>query len=144
MTRGWIAEDLPAYRFTGDGKSGPQTDEDAAMTAPTRIAVLTDEEGARAALAGHLLLISTFNIMRFDVPQNYIDAALQIKEGANLVRIHGRMFRIVNMARCANAERMWAHNGPCGNCDPAEYTYYDTKRDAVTHEYTAVITRVKG
>jgi hypothetical protein len=115
----WHAEDLPAYMFEPKGSRGPMRDEDAAMSSPDKIARLTDEEGARAALIGHLRNSIPY-ATRYNEQHLYLAAIEDIENGERAVQIFGRLYRVRNATACPT--RYW--HGPCENCTPKSWTIY--------------------
>jgi hypothetical protein len=140
---GFNVEDQPAYRFEANGRR-PQTDEDAAMSQPDYVARHVDEAGARAALAGRLRLTATYRFIQASHDDLlYLAAAQEVEAGANMVRMYGRVYRIVDMDKCERARegRLWSH-GDCLVCTPVEYTYYRREGDGPLKQQ--MITKVKG
>jgi hypothetical protein len=124
MTQSWAAEDLPAYMFVPREDRRPMTDEDAAMSAPSKIDEGTDEKGARAALAGRLRLSSTYRfISQAGESPMYLEAAAEILAGARAVQVHGRVYRVRDKEACRT--RHW--HGPCEICQPETWTVYPKK-----------------
>lgn len=141
MTEAWNVEDLPAYRFE-DTPRQPMTDLDAAMSAPSLIAKNTNEEGARAALVGHLRLTAGYrHVQQFGEDVLYLQAAKEIENGAVMVRVFGRVYRMV-IAGPHNTN-LYGH-GPCELCEPDEYTDYQTERAPGSTARTPKITKVRS
>lgn len=142
---GWNVEDQPAYRFTGNGTRKPWRDEDVAMSQPEYVARGLDEAGARAALAGRLRHSATLTFLQTSGEFTlYLNAAKEVEGGANMVRMFGRVYRIVNSDDCPVAQegRLWSH-GDCHICTPPEYTHYWSQRDT-NGTYDLITTTVKA
>lgn len=141
MTEAWNVEDLPAYRFESTPRM-PRTDLDAAMSAPSLIANGTDEAGARAALVGHLRLCAGYrHVQQFGEDVLYMQAAKEIEGGAVMVRVFGRVYRLVIAGE--HNRNLYGH-GPCELCDPDIYTNYQTEMTAGTTTRVPEITKMRS
>lgn len=121
MSNTWVAEDLPAYMFLPTLRH-PMTDENAAMSAPSYHARDVSEDEARAALSRHLHMLSHLKITGMNNDDHwYRAAALEIENGARMVRVRQRVFRLRNTTWC---EKGRYHHGACEKCDPKDYAIF--------------------
>lgn len=86
----WIAEDVPWYSVD-QREQGPQTDEDAGMSARDELGRFATEREARVQVAAHLMRISEYNfVVRSGEQSLFVAAAEAIRAGVAGIRIHGR------------------------------------------------------
>lgn len=117
----WTAEDIPAYQFDGKGRR-PMTDEDAAMSAPIVLVKEASEKEARTALVLHLHLAKNRSYAeRYHEEGAYDEAIRAVMDGAQLVRIRGRGYRIRDTAAC-EGQHFARQN--CPNCLPDTYPHF--------------------
>lgn len=118
----WIAEDLPAYLFDSS-LPRPRNDVDGAMAGPKAV---TDgsmiESRSRGVLVRYLHELSLAGINRANGMSHwYVAAGIEIQNGARMVRMAGRVYRLRDTDWC---DRGAQFHGMCPSCDPLNYASY--------------------
>lgn len=116
MTNTWRAEDIPAYQIDGSGRR-PKTDIDAAMSMPNVLVKDATREDAHARLLAHLTTNREY-AKRYNEEDTYTQAMEAIADGANMVRVGGRAYRIRDLAACDKGHGPYQN---CAACFPEDY-----------------------